>query len=111
MQKNKNSQTVLPIKGPEKVARKPKPFLSLILNEIDSMDISPSGDYILVNALTFTLLIRITPISKLKYYLIPIHLMKVANVTSQTVVEEKKKEANNLEQIRKDVQEDPSIIP
>lgn len=85
--------------------------MNLILNDIDAMDISPCGDYILVNALTFTLLIRITPISKLKYYLIPIHLMKVANVTNQSVIEEKRKDANNLEQIRKDMQEDPSIIP
>jgi hypothetical protein len=46
------------------------------------MDISPSGDYILVNALGFTLLIRVTPISKLKYYLIPIHLMKITGGTS-----------------------------
>ncbi len=93
------------------MARKPKPFLNLILNDINAMEISPSGDYILVNALTYTLLIRITPVSKLKYYLIPIHLMKVANANSQSAIEEKRKEANNLEQIRKDVQEDPSVIP
>lgn len=75
------------------------------------MDISPNGEYILVNALGFTLLIRIAPISKLKYYLIPIHLMKITNAISQSAVEEKKKEANNLEQIRKEILEDPSIIP
>lgn len=49
--------------------------------------------------------------SKLKYYLIPIHLMKITNATTQSAVEEKKKEANNLEQIRKEVMEDPSKIP
>ena len=37
--------------------------------------------------------------------------MKVANANSQSAIEEKRKEANNLEQIRKDVQEDPSVIP
>ena len=37
--------------------------------------------------------------------------MKIANATSQSVIEEKRKEANNLEQIRKDVQDDPSVIP
>jgi hypothetical protein len=49
--------------------------------------------------------------SKLKYYLIPIHLMKITNATTLSAVEEKKKEANNLEQIRKEVMEDPSKIP
>ncbi len=37
--------------------------------------------------------------------------MKIANATSQSVIEEKRKEANNLEQIRKDIQENPSLIP
>jgi len=60
----------------------PKPFLNLTHKDINAMEISPSGDFIVVNALGFTLLIRITPMSKLKYYLIPIHLMKITNATT-----------------------------
>ena len=75
------------------------------------MDISPTGDYILINALGFTLLIRVTPISKLKYYLIPIHLMKLKNTTNQSSNEEKKKETEDLEDIRKIILQDPSTIP
>jgi hypothetical protein len=90
---------------------KPKPFLNLILDDITAMDISPTGDYILINALGFTLLIRVTPISKLKYYLIPIHLMKLKNTTNQSSNEEKKKETEDLEDIRKMILQDPSTIP
>ena len=77
------------------------------------MDISPNGEYILVNALGFTLLIRIAPISKLKYYLIPIHLMKITNAISQSAVEEKKKESNTSVPYKTITQpkENPSILP
>ena len=67
------------------------------------MDISPNGEFIVVNALNHTMLFRTMPIAKLKYYLIPIHLMKMtpASPSGQTGVEEKKVDAR--EAIRKEI--------
>ena len=66
------------------------------------MEISPNGDYIVVNALQHTMLFRIMPIARLKYHLIPIHLMKMTPSTSSSATAEEKK-VDTREAIRKEI--------
>jgi hypothetical protein len=49
----------------------------LTKEDIRSIEISSNGDFIILNALEFVLLIRITPVKKLRSFLVPIFMMKV----------------------------------